>query len=81
MNLSKALGWIACILKKEQIPYLITGGFAVHVYGGIREVKDIDIEVPEKDLPKLSNILKEKIFFGPGRVTNPAWDVLSIKLL
>jgi len=38
-----ALRWMVGILNKNKIPYRIGGGFAAHIYGSERPVKDIDI--------------------------------------
>lgn len=52
---------IAKILKKIKIPYLITGGIAVLIWGRPRFTADIDIvvELSEKNIEKLAGLLKK----------------------
>lgn len=42
-----ALKWIIKILNSKNIPYQISGGFAAKMYGSIRPLNDIDIDIPE----------------------------------
>jgi hypothetical protein len=46
----EAFQWIINILNKNKIPFQIGGGFAVVIYGGAREVWDIDITLPTNKL-------------------------------
>jgi len=52
---------IAKILKRLEIPYIITGGMAVLLWGRPRFTADIDIviELKEKYIDKLETALRE----------------------
>ena len=52
-NTLEALNWIVTILNNYSIPFQIGGGFAVVLYGGTREVWDIDIALPTDRLAEL----------------------------
>ena len=72
----KAFLWITRILKKKRISFKILGGFAARVYGVKRELADIDIEVKDKDIIKLIQIVKPYIIFGPAcRYKDKNWDL------
>ncbi|MBI3018603.1 MAG: hypothetical protein HYY61_01745, partial [Deltaproteobacteria bacterium] len=57
---------IVGILEKLNIPYFVTGGIAVLIWGRPRFTADIDvvIEVHEKALPQLQSALKNLSSFG-----------------
>lgn len=62
MELENTLKKIAKILQKLQIPYLVTGGVAIVVWGRPRYTADIDIiiELKEKKVKELvSTLIKE----------------------
>lgn len=62
MELENILKKIAKILQKLQIPYLVTGGVAIVVWGRPRYTADIDIiiELKEKKVKELvSTLIKE----------------------
>lgn len=61
----EAFLWIIKILKKEKIPYQITGGFVARLYGSKRPLADIDIEIHDKDMIKILPYVKNYILKGP----------------
>ncbi len=74
-NTKKAFLWITDILEKHNISYKIWGGFAGRVYGVTRELADIDIEIPETDIPKILVDVKDYVIYGPERYTDANWDL------
>jgi len=72
MEIEKLLVKIAKILNKLNIPYLITGGIAVTVWGRPRATFDIDVVVELKE-PKAFFLLKSlKDFSKAGYVSEEA---------
>lgn len=66
INPSKLLTQVTAVLDKLKIPYFITGGFAVSVWGRPRATFDIDIVVNliEPEVPKLIEMLRSISEFG-----------------
>ena len=48
----EALKWIVNILKTNKVPFRISGGLAVKIYGSKRDLDDIDIDIPDKAIIK-----------------------------
>jgi len=63
----KAFKWIITVLRKNKIPFRITGGFAAKIYGSQRELADIDIEIPDSYFDKILPEVKKYIIFGPAK--------------
>ena len=63
----EAFLWIISILVKHKVPYRISGGFAAKIYGSKRRLRDIDIEIPDKQFNKILPDIREYISEGPGR--------------
>lgn len=57
-----ALVGIVSLLRKQEIPFVITGGLAAPVYGSKRPLVDIDIDIPERFLPGLFPLMKIKSY-------------------
>ena len=66
INPAKLLTQITPILDKLQMPYFVTGGFAVSVWGRPRATFDIDIviKMKEPETNKLTKMLREISEFG-----------------
>ena len=66
INPSKLLTQVTAVLDKLEIPYFITGGFAVSVWGRPRATFDIDIVVKliEPEISKLAKMLRSVSEFG-----------------
>lgn len=66
INPSKLLTQVTAILDKLEIPYFITGGFAVSIWGRPRATFDIDIVIKliEPEVPKLTKMLRSISEFG-----------------
>lgn len=79
-NAKEALIWITNIIKKHNIPYQIAGGLAVRAYGSTRELKDIDIDIPEEDIEKIKDEVRSFITFGPNQFKDESWDLLLMTL-
>jgi hypothetical protein len=72
------LDWI--IKKLNGIDYQITGGLAAFWYGSKREIYDIDLEVSDSDVYRLSEICREHIIYGPERYVDEHFDLLLMTL-
>lgn len=61
MDFQKLLVKIAKILNKLRIPYIVTGGYAVSVWGRPRSTFDIDvvIELPRNQISALAKALRD----------------------
>ena len=75
-----ALKWMVGILNAKNIPYQITGGFAAKIYGSIRPLNDIDIDIPEEKFADILEEVKPYITFGPERLNDGKWDTMLITL-
>ncbi len=79
-KLDIALSWIVSILRKHDIPFQLSGGFAAHQYGATRPVNDIDIDLPEDKIDVLLPDIGPYIVFSPGRYRDEKWDLLLVTL-
>ena len=76
INLEKqAFHWIVTILRKNKIPFRVTGGLAVNSYGVKRKLFDIDLDVPDSALQKLMPFFKKFKVTGPTHYKDKEWDV------
>src|SRR5262245_7462066 len=75
-----ALVWITNILRKHNIPFQITGGLAARVYGGTRNIEDIDIDIRENTFDLFKNEVAEFIIFGPENFKSEKWNLLLMTL-
>jgi len=69
-----ALRWIVEILNKNNIAYRIGGGFAAHVYGSPRPIKDIDITFSGKYFSMIMSDVSGYIEYDLGHYSNEKWD-------
>jgi hypothetical protein len=79
-NTGKAFKWIVSFLKKNNIPFQISGGFAARLYGSTRPLFDIDIDIPDNCFDKLIPFVKDYIVYGPKRFCDKSWDLLLMTL-
>ena len=77
---SVALQWIAGILNEQNIPYRIGGGTAVHLYGSVRPINDIDISLSGTHFPTIIPLVKKYIVAGPKHYKNEKWDCTTLSL-
>ncbi len=70
-----ALNWIVEILNRRNIKYQISGGFAAKVYGSERALNDIDIDVPEENLPEILEEVKPYVIFDLQHINDGKWDM------
>lgn len=83
MNIRKtesAFHWIVGILHDNNIPFVITGGFAARLYGSQRELADIDVVIPVGSLSRIADIIKPYAIFGPGQYKDENWDLYMATL-
>ena len=76
----EALFWIIKILKKHNIHYQITGGFAAKIYGSKRSLADIDIEIHDRDMKKVLPHVKNYILKGPLRHKDKQFNTYGLFL-
>lgn len=79
-KLKAALIWIVNILKKNNIPYQITGGLAAHIYGATRPINDIDIDIPDDAIYRIKDDVKEYLIEGPMKYKDDKWDLNLLSL-
>jgi len=79
-NTKEAFLWIIGLLQKHKIPFQISGGFAVRLYGSNRELNDIDIGVPDDAIDILYPDVKVYITYGPDRYVDEEWDLKLMSL-
>jgi|ERR1051326_34011 hypothetical protein len=73
-NPSKTFNWIVAILRKHQVPFVISGGLAAKAYGSPRPLNDIDIDIPNKCFVEILEDISPYIVYGPARLTDERWD-------
>lgn len=80
IGVAEGLRWSVRLLRKLKVPFLVSGGMAVKLYGVKRHVSDIDIEISDADLKKVAPEIREYIKFGPERNIEQYFNELLIKL-
>lgn len=76
----QALTWITAILKNYNIPFQIAGGLAARTYGAVRELADIDIDIPEDSFELIIKEVASYIIFGPDHFKDESWDIFLMTL-
>ena len=77
----EAFFWLMKILRKEKVPYQISGGFAARIYGSKRPLADIDIEIHDKDFKKIMPYIDSKyILKGPRNYKDNQFDIYGLFL-
>jgi len=76
----KAFLWIIKILRKDKVPFQVTGGFAAEIYGSRRKLFDIDIDIPGSRIRKILPDVKDYLIFGPKEYKDKDFDVYMITL-
>ncbi|UCG95672.1 MAG: hypothetical protein JSV92_01320 [archaeon] len=79
-NAGEAFRWIVGILRKQKIPFQVTGGLAARIYGSKRALADIDIAVPDRFIPKILPHVKKHFVSGPRRYRGKSFNVLLLTL-
>lgn len=79
-NTENAFKWIIGLLQKNNIPFQLSGGFAAKLYGSIRPLNDIDIEVQDRYFDKLLPLVKKFLIYGPERYKDDTFDLLLMTL-
>ena len=70
-----AFHWIVKLLRKQKIPFRVSGGLAARAYGAKRPLADIDLDVPDAALYKLAHLVKKFKPLGPKHYIDSEWDV------
>lgn len=76
----EALIWITDLLITHHIPFQITGGLAAHAYGAVRELADIDIDIPEDKFELMIKEVKPYIIYGPEYFQDINWNIYLMTL-
>lgn len=79
-KVESALRWIHSILHELRIPYVVSGGLAVRLYGGTRPLYDIDLDVPENRMSALLPFVSEYIVSGPSHYIDEHFDLKLLTL-
>ena len=56
-NLIRSLKRVASVLKQEQVPFALAGGFAVYAHGGTSSDHDVDFLIKEEDAARALEVL------------------------
>lgn len=75
-----ALRWVVEILNRHKVEYQVAGGLAAKLYGSPRDLKDIDIDMREKDFGLIMPDIAPYITFGPERFNDGKFDCELIAL-
>src|SRR3989344_2630592 len=75
-----ALVFITDFFRKNNIPYVLTGGGAARVYGSPREVVDLDFDVPNEYLQPIADSLREYVTSGPKKHQGEGFNVTLLEL-
>ncbi len=76
----EAFTWIIRLLREDNIPFQISGGFAANIYGSSCPLADIDIEVPDDKVLKIQKSVKKYIMYGPKKYKDKEWDLLFMTI-
>lgn len=79
-NSAAAFQWMVGILRRQEIPFLVTGGLAAKVYGSPRELADIDFDVPEERIPDVQALVEEYVIYGPELYRDNSWKLQLMTL-
>jgi hypothetical protein len=74
-NTEAAFKWIVGLLKKYDIPFQVSGGFAARLYGSQRALADIDIGIPDSRFEELFPDIKQYLIYGPEHYQDNEWDL------
>ncbi len=75
-----ALEWIVNILNSKKIPYQISGGLAAKIYGSLRTLNDIDLDIPEDKFVEIYKEIDDYIKTNFQHFNDGKWDVDIITL-
>ena len=76
----QALTWIVRILRKKNIPFRISGGFAANIYGSKGKLRDIDIEIPDDNFKDIIPEVKSFITLTPYRYKDKFFNIYRMRL-
>jgi len=76
----EAFTWIVSLLRKHDIQFRISGGFAANIYGSNRPLADIDIEISDDRVLEIQKEVKNYIIYGPKRYKDLEFDLLLMTL-
>ena len=79
-NSEKTFEWIVGVLRKHNVPFVVTGGLAGKSYGSPRPLNDIDIDIHDKDFDLILDDIKPYVIFGPAHYQDERWDLLLATL-
>ena len=72
--------WIVSLLRKNKIPFLLSGGEAARLYGTKRRLADIDIDIHRKNFDKLIPLVKKYIKHRPKFYKDKQWKIYIMTL-
>ena len=75
-----ALDWLLPLLRENQIPFYVTGGFAAHLYGATRPINDIDIDVPAEAIESCIAAARAFIESPLQRYEDSTWKMFCVTL-
>jgi len=75
-----ALRHVTAVLAGLEIPFQAAGGLAVRAWGGVRDLVDLDLYVPDRGLDAAARALPDRVKRGPARVRSDHWDMTVVTL-
>ena len=76
-----ALNWLKSLLESESIEYQIVGGLAATIYGGSREIADIDLYIHNSDANKILAHVAPYISKPLTHYSEYGWDLEYFQLV
>ncbi|EGQ7873386.1 MazG-related protein [Vibrio parahaemolyticus] len=76
-----ALNWLKGVLDSESIEYQIVGGLAATIYGGSREIADIDLYIHNSDANKILARVAPYISKPLTHYSEYGWDLEYFQLV
>ncbi len=77
---AKTFQWIISLLRRYQVPFVVTGGLAAKAYGSPRALNDIDLDIPASAFARVAPEVAAYAVFGPARYVDKRWDLPLITL-
>jgi hypothetical protein len=74
------LRWLVEALEGAGIPYQATGGLAGNVHGSLWPLHDIDLDAPTALLPRVADLFREALVWGPARYVDREFDIALLRL-
>lgn len=79
-EMSRALAWIAGLLRARDVPFQVVGGLAARAWGARRPLADLDLYVSARCWRVIEASLSPHRVSGPRRHRDEHWDLTFVSL-